>query len=85
MNFETDELNFKKELWTIKCRKLTTDWDTKMRYDSSEDKDKNKGNRLVSDYVNVLFDEGVEFGLINSGSRRKKKKGKEVNASRIEQ
>ena len=86
MNFENDELNLRKELWTLKCKKLIGDYDTRMRYDTDEEKKKNKDHRLLSDYVNVLFDEGVEFGLINSSLRKKRrdKKGKEVSADKAE-
>ena len=87
MNFETDELNLRKELWTLKCKKLVGDYDTRMRYDNDEERKKNKDHRLLSDYINVLFDEGVEFGLINQSQRKKrrdKKVGKELSTTSAE-
>mgnify|MGYP007025755694 CR=1 FL=1 len=36
MNFETDESIFKKELWTLKCKKLVTDFDLKVEYAEAE-------------------------------------------------
>ena len=47
-----------KELWTLKCKKLVTDYDLNIKYESEDVLKENSNHRLLSDYVNVLFDEG---------------------------
>lgn len=37
MNFETDEVIFKKELWTLKCKKLVCDFDLNIKYDEEDE------------------------------------------------
>ena len=54
MNFETDEVIFKKKIWNIKCQKLMADYEKGTKYLDEENKD----HRLYSDYIRVLYDDG---------------------------
>ena len=83
MNFETDEVIFKKELWTLKCKKLVCDFDLQIKYTDKEELKQEAGNRILSDYINVLFDEGSAFGLVNYVGKKKKKAAvKEMSESK---
>lgn len=71
MNFENDEIIFKKKLWTLKTQKVLHS--LKIKYDDEDLKVEAKGHRLNSEYIRVLYDDGQE---LNIGITKNKKKNK---------
>ena len=66
MNFEQDEVAFKKEIWQLKCEKLVSDHDAEKRFTD----DKASEHRLFSDYIRVLYDDGIERGIKASTTKK---------------
>ena len=74
MNFEQDEKILKKNLWHLKLQKLVKAVEAKTKYATTEEKEAGKEHRLHSDYIRVLYDDGLEIGIKASTILGKRKK-----------
>lgn len=80
MNFESDELRLRKDLWTLICIKLIKEYTLKDQYrDKSEKKKDRETHRLYSETVKLLYDNSITMNIGVAGRKNKKNQNQSLD------